>query len=153
MDTSPSTIAIKEGTLEEVVALSLKIPEFIDPHPMEEYQNRLQHTPRLVLVAYADQTPVGFKVGYEREGYFYSWMGAVLPAYRRHHAATLLAEAQEDWAVQQGYPHVTFKTRNYLKSMLLFALKRGFYILAVEKRDKVADYRILLRKFLDHQKC
>ena len=148
MKNSPSTIEIKEGTIAEVVALSLQIPEFIDPHPIEEYQLRLQKVPHLVLIAYANQIPIGFKVGYEREGYFYSWMGAILPAYRRLNAATLLAEAQESWAIQQGYPHITFKTRNHLKSMLLFALKRGFYILAVEKRDKVADYRILLRKFL-----
>lgn len=147
MNISPTTIEIKEGTIEEVVMLSLQIPEFIDPHPIEEYQNRLQKAPHLILVAYADQIPIGFKVGYEKEGYCYSWMGAILPAYRRLHVATLLAEAQEAWAIQQGYPHVTFKTRNHLKSMLLFALKRGFHILAVEERDKVADYRIILRKF------
>ena len=149
MNTAPITIEIKEGTLEEVVALSLQIPEFIDPHPLEEYQRRLQEAPHLILIAYSNQTPIGFKVGYEKEDYFYSWMGAILPAYRRLHAATLLAEAQENWAIQQGYPHVTFKTRNHLKSMLLFAIKRGFHILAVEEREKVADYRILLRKFFN----
>lgn len=44
MNTSPTTIEIKEGTLKEVIALSLQIPEFIDPHPIEEYQRRLKHT-------------------------------------------------------------------------------------------------------------
>ena len=27
--------------------------------------------------------PIGFKVGYERDGYFYSWMGGVLSDYRK----------------------------------------------------------------------
>jgi len=148
MNTSPIAIEIKEGTLEEVIALSLKIPEFIDPHPIEEYQRRLQKAPHLILIAYSNQTPIGFKVGYEKEGYFYSWMGAILPNYRRLNAATLLAEKQEAWAMKQGYPHVTFKTRNHLKSMLLFAIKRGFHILAVEEREQLEEYRILLRKFL-----
>jgi len=131
-----------------VVALSRQIPEFIDPHGEEEYRKRLSTVPHLILIAYVEDQPAGFKVGYEKEGYFYSWMGAILPAFRRMQLATHLAEAQEEWAGQQGYPHVTFKTRNYLKPMLLFALKRGFYILAVEEREQIEEYRILLRKFL-----
>jgi len=144
----PSQIHIKEGSIETVVALSQQIPEFKDPHQEAEYRKRLVNTPYLILVAYVNEQPAGFKVGYERDNYFYSWMGAILPAYRRLQLATHLAEAQEAWAKEQGYPHVTFKTRNYLKPMLRFALKRGFHILAVEERERIEEYRILLRKFL-----
>ena len=141
-------IKILPGTITQVVTLSQQIPEFINPHPAEEYQKRLANRPHLILIAYVEDKPAGFKVGYEREDYFYSWMGAILPAFRRNNMATLLAEAQEDWAKRKGYPHVTFKTRNHLKPMLLFAIKRGFNILAVDKRDSIEDYRIILRKKL-----
>ena len=148
MKTFPNKIHIKEGTIKEVVQLSQQIPEFINPHGMEEYQRRLTNTTHLILIAYVNNEPAGFKVGYEKEGYFYSWMGAILPNFRRLQLATKLAKAQEAWASKQGYPHITFKTRNYLKPMLLFALKRGFHIIAVEERERIEEYRILLRKFL-----
>ena len=141
-------IEIKEGTLEQVVALSQQIPEFIDPHPLEEYQKRLMDKVYLILIVYVNQQAAGFKVGYQRADYFYSWMGAILPRYRRMNLATLLAERQEGWAKTKGYTRIVFKTRNYLKPMLLFALKRGFNIISVEKRETVEAYRILLQKKL-----
>ena len=141
-------IEIKEGTLEQVVALSQQIPEFIDPHPLEEYQKRLMDKVYLILIVYVNQQAAGFKVGYQRVDYFYSWMGAILPRYRRMNLATLLAERQEAWAKTKGYTRIVFKTRNYLKPMLLFALKRGFNIISVEKRETVEAYRILLQKKL-----
>ncbi|MEM1123443.1 MAG: GNAT family N-acetyltransferase [Bacteroidota bacterium] len=143
-----STIKIVEASLEEVVDLSKKVPEFQDPHGLEEYQNRLNGVPHLVLVAYVNNEAAGFKVGYERTGYFYSWMGAILPQFRRLGLARKLAEAQETWAKNQGYPHVTFKTRNRLKSMLLFAIGRGFDIIEVQPKAKIEEYRIVLRKRL-----
>jgi len=114
-----SIIEIKEDRLETVVELSEKVPEFHDPHGLVVYQNRLKNVPAIILVAYVDEQPAGFKVGYEKDGYFYSWMGAILPKYRRLGLARKLAEQQEAWAKAKGYPHVTFKTRNRLKSMLI----------------------------------
>jgi len=141
-------IEIKEGTLEQVAALSQQIPEFIDPHPLTEYQKRLRGKVHLILIAYIDQQAAGFKVGYERADYFYSWMGAISPTYRRRNLATLLAEKQEAWAKEKGYSKIVFKTRNHLKPMLLFALKRGFNIISVEEKETVEAYRILLQKTL-----
>jgi len=141
-------IKIATGTLETVVAISQKIPEFHNPHNLLTYQQRLKGVPHIILVAYVDDIPAGFKVGYERAGYFYSWMGAILPTYRRLGLARKLAEKQEIWAKENGYPHVTFKTRNRLKPMLLFAISRGFDIIDIQPKTTIAEYRIILRKFL-----
>ncbi len=141
-------IKIQEDSLETVVAISKKIPEFHNPHELVTYQERLKNVPSITLVAYVDGVPAGFKVGYERDGYFYSWMGAILPAYRRLGIARQLAEQQEAWAKEKGYPHVTFKTRNRLKPMLLFALSRGFDIIEIQPKATIAEYRIILRKKL-----
>ncbi len=144
----PSMIKIEEGTLETVVAISQKIPEFHHPHGLDVYESRLKNVPNIVLVAYVDNIPAGFKVGYERDSYFYSWMGAILPAYRRLGLAKQLAEKQETWAKTNGYPHVTFKTRNRLKPMLLFAISRGFDIIEIQPKETIEEYRIILRKIL-----
>ncbi|MFN7119743.1 MAG: GNAT family N-acetyltransferase [Saprospiraceae bacterium] len=139
---------IRESDIATVVAVSQQIPEFINPHGAAESDRRLRGVPHLILVAYVAEHPVGFKVGYERDGNFYSWMGGVLPDYRRLGIAQALADAQEHWVKEQGYPHITFKTRNSHKGMLLFALKNDFDIIAIEERDSIRDYRILLRKLL-----
>jgi len=144
----PPIIKIKEDTLETVVAISKKIPEFHNPHELPTYQERLKNVPSITLVAYVNGRPAGFKVGYEKDGYFYSWMGAILPDYRRLGVARQLAEKQEAWARDKGYPHVTFKTRNSLKPMLIFALSRGFDIIEVQLRATIDEHRIILRKKL-----
>lgn len=145
-DTRPCTIL--KGDIEMVVKLTRQIPEFIDPHGASEYHQRLTGVPHLILIAFIENQPVGFKVGYERDGNFYSWMGGVLPEYRKVGIAQALADAQEQWAMEHGYRSITFKTRNAHKAMLLFALKNGFDIIGFQAMDNVAENRILLRKEL-----
>ena len=139
---------IKVADIATAVAISNNIPEFINPPPKEEYKRRLKEVPHLILVAFDGDRPVGFKVGYERNGSFYSWMGGVLPSYRRRSIARHLAEKQEAWALAQGYKSVTFKTRNQHKNMLLFALRRGFNIVGFKEKGDVLTNRILLQKVL-----
>lgn len=141
-------IEIKAGDIETVVQLSLQLEEFINPHGAAEYNRRLTNVPHLILIAYVNGKPAGFKVGYERDGYFYSWMGGVLAAYRRLGIAKALAVEQENWARKQGYESVTFKTQNKHKSMLIFALKNGFNIIGFKEKGDIGTYRILLRKEL-----
>ena len=62
--------------------------------------------------------------------------------------ALQLAERQEAWARKQGYPYITFKTRNQHKNMLLFALRRDFHIIGFKEKDDYLANGILLRKVL-----
>ncbi len=141
-------MTIEEGTIDQVIALSKAIPSFEGPPGRAEYEKRLTGVPHLILVAYKAGQTTGFKVGYERSGYFYSWMGGVLPKYRRLGIAKALADYQEGWARQNKYFSITFKTRNQHKAMLLFALKNGYDIIAFEEKESVATNRIWLRKTL-----
>ena len=139
---------IRSASIAEVVALSDQIPELTNPYRAEEYRRRLDGVPHLVLLAEVAGQAAGFKVGYEREGYWYSWMGGVHPNFRRQGVALALAKEQEKWARKQGYSHVTFKTLNRHQGMLLFAIGRGFQIIRVDERPTIAAYRIWLRKAL-----
>jgi predicted GNAT superfamily acetyltransferase len=141
-------IEIKETTIETAFEVSRHVPELIDPHPPAEYHRRIANKSSLILVAYANGTAAGFKVGYDKagDGSFYSWMGGVIPAYRHHHIAKMLAAYQEEWARAQGFKSVIFKTRNRHKAMLMFAISNDFSIMAVEPRDTVAEHRIILGK-------
>lgn len=142
-------ITIQFADTETIVQLSASIPEFDAPYSPAEFHRRLSATPHLILIAYADDQPVGFKVGYARSStVFYSWMGGVLPAFRRLGVAATLADAQEDWARQNGYAMVELKTRNRYKAMLCFALNRGFDITGIEVKDSLREMRIFLQKKL-----
>ncbi len=139
---------IKEDKIETVVRISQQIPEFSGPPLASKYHERLDGVAHLILVAYDGDLPIGFKVGYQREHDFYSWMGAILPDYRRKGVAKKLAQAQEKWVKGLGISTLTFKTRNQHKGMLLFALKNGFDIIGFKTKEKTEENRILLQKQL-----
>jgi GNAT superfamily N-acetyltransferase len=143
-------ISIREGSIGEVVSLSRQVPELTDPYGESVYREKLAGKPHLILIACEGLFPVGFKVGYQREEdrSFYSWMGGVMPDYRRKHVAQLLSEAQERWASQHGYNRIVCKTRNRHRAMLLFALKNGFRITAVDPQPDAEENRIWLEKVL-----
>lgn len=138
-------IRIREGSIAEATAFSVQV--FQDPHPAEVYKKRFKEVPYLILVAESEGRMVGFKVGYERDGYWYSWLGGVHADFRRQGIANLLADAQDAWAQAKGYPHVTCKTRNYNQTMLVWAIKRGFRIWELQPREKLDDYRVVLRRW------
>ena len=143
------TWVIRTTTIEAIHPVTHKIKEFINPYPLEEYRKRLSAIPHLVLAAYDDEKIIGFKIGYQlTETIFYSWMGAVLSDYRRQDVAKQLAQYQENWARQNGYSKIQFKTRNKLRSMLLFAIKNDFNIINIEPKTDIEEYRIVMEKQL-----
>jgi predicted GNAT superfamily acetyltransferase len=143
-------ISIQETDIETAVAVSMRVPELSNPHNMQEYNRRMQGKDSLILVAYVDKEPAGFKVGYDKfnDGSFYSWMGGVIPGFRNHHIAKKLAGYQEEWASSRGYRSIRFKTRNKHKAMLMFALSNGFSIIDFERRESIDEHRIVLEKVL-----
>lgn len=142
-------ITIREGTAAEAAAFLASIPEFSDAYPLQVYEEQLSQQPHLILLAETGGAVVGCKVGYAlSKECFYSWMGAVLPQWRQQGIADQLAEQQEVWARNQGYPTVRFKTRNSRRAMLHFGLRRGFNIIGVEAKETVPEHRIWLEKQL-----
>ena len=142
-------IVAEKGPL-EAFEVATAIPEFGNQaYDLLEYQTRLA-PPSLVLVAYLDDKAIGFKAGYQRgtPESFYSWMGGVLTDYRRLGVARELARQQEDWARDQGFKRIWFKTRNRNRAMLQFAWRNGFNISEVVPKQNILDYRIILEKQL-----
>jgi GNAT superfamily N-acetyltransferase len=91
---------------------------------------------------------LGFKIGYERDGQFYSWLGAIIPSFRKMGIATAFANRQEEWARNHGYHTLWMKTRNRFPEMLIMALQRGFVITGFDAREHVREHRIILAKSL-----
>ncbi len=143
-----NTIIIKEQKLNDAIFVSEHIPEFDNPYPKSEYKKRLVGVQHIILTAYSDHKPIGFKIGYKRnnDGSFYSWMGGVLPEYRKSGIAAILADHQETWAKNKGYKTIRLKTRSKHQAMLSFSLKRGFTITARIPKEPAEESRIILNK-------
>ncbi len=137
---------IQTGSISDVQNLSLQIPEFETPYSDEKFKKRLLENKSLILIASYNGQQIGFKAGYKRDDYFYSWVGAVLPEYRKMGIAKKLAIYQEKWAKKEGFDQIVFKTRNRFKSMLLFGLTNGFDIIGFEAKDDISNFRIILKK-------
>ena len=147
---SSKAVEIHIADIPTVVSLSRLVPEFSNPYPEETYQQRIGKREHLLLVASVSQQLAGFKAGYasDKSGYFYSWMGGVLPRFRRMGVAKRLADFQEKWGLERGYSHIHMKTRNMHQNMLLFSISRGFQITRVEASDTIRENRIYLEKKL-----
>jgi hypothetical protein len=132
------------------VDLSSKIPEFNSPYKIEEYKKRCAGK-YLALIAEIDNQPVGFKIGYNRfhNGSFYSWMGGVLPKFRRIRVAFSLANFQEKWATKNKFSSILLKTRQKHDGMIAFSLNRGFIITEETQITPVEETRIWMEKLLN----
>lgn len=123
----------------------------LTPFNYDGFLTRLDGQPHLALIAVdtaVDNAVIGFKIGYERGDGFYSWVGGVLPAYRRKGVATLLADVQEQWAKDSGYIRIWFKTYEVFKPMIKFALQRGFTIMETSWCESRNDIQYTLEKIL-----
>ncbi len=143
-------IKIEETSNFDVALAILKqIPEFSSGFSAEEFENRLQND-AIILVAYFNDIPAGCKIGYNRfdNSIFYSWLGGVLPEFRRKEIAKKLSEKMEQTAKKRGYEFIQFKTRNKFKNMLLFGLKNGFQIIGLIPQENNLESRIILQKKL-----
>lgn len=143
-------IRIREADFETCVELSNQIPEFQNPYAVPEYQKRCNNAVFLSLVAEIDNQPAGFKIGYDRfcDGSFYSWIGGVIPKYRRIGVAEALANHQENWAKQNGFASITLKTRKKHEAMIVFSMNRGFSAFKEEMKTDASETRIWMEKKL-----
>jgi len=141
---------IKEGTIEEAVEMCSLLPEFEKPYGKEEFEERLKGKKHLILICYYYGMPIGFKLGYDRydDGSFYSWLGGVLPGFRRNGVAGRLQERQEIWVREHGYQRILIKTRNKFQNMLRFSIAHGYQIIGFKEKGMIKDYRVVLQKEL-----
>lgn len=142
-------VTISHATLDEIVSLYHRIPEFTLPVDNAALRQRIGVSAACALIAYVGEEPAGFKLGYALDkDNFYSWLGGVLPKYRRDGVAQALLEAQENWAKEKGYKSISVKTRNSFPAMLMMLVKNGYQVIELEKKGEVGDYRLVLRKTL-----
>lgn len=145
-------IEIKEVDINEAIEVHKSVLEFNETEPKPEYfENRYKNKDKLIIVAYYNNIPIGYVIGYDKyedEESFYCWMAGVNNNYRRLGALKALMNYQIKWARDKGYKKLKIKTRNNRREMLSFLVKADFYFTSVEPKERIQDYRINLERII-----
>ncbi len=82
----------------------------------------------ILLVAYAGNDPVGFKLGYiiPEQQTFFSWLGGVHPDYRRLGIAQELLNRQEQLVREMKIDTLYFTTFDRFPGMIKLGIKNGY---------------------------
>ncbi len=110
--------------------------------------NTFEREDLLMYLAYVDDVPVGFKVGYRENRFsYYSAKGGVLESHRRKGIARALLYAMQDDARALGYQRLTFDTfPNRDPGMTILALHEGFKLTRADFNSAYRDYRLRFEK-------
>ena len=142
-----NNIIVKEVPIDEAVKVNRNVIEFDGKDTKaEDFERRYQDKDKLIIVAYYENIPIGYIIGYDRDndGSFYCWMAGVDNNYRRLGALTSLMNYQMDWAKKKGYNKLKIRTRNNRREMLSFLVKNGFNFVSVENKEDITENRINL---------
>ena len=138
---------IKPARLEDLLFIDSQIPEFDGRNTLSKLQAQCADVDHLALVAYIDNEPVAYKLGYALDSNtFYSWLGAVAPKCRGHGIAQALLNAQEAWVKTNNYQTIKVKSRNCFPAMLSLLIKNGYSIVGYEDRGSLQTSKILFTK-------
>jgi predicted GNAT superfamily acetyltransferase len=123
---------------------------FSEPYSREKIARTITTKHQLVcLIAYANNVPCAFKVGYELSSrVFYSWIGGVVPKYRGNGIAQKLMVVQHDIASDLSYRTVRTHTQNKFRDMLLLNIRSGFDVVGVINEPGSGKSVIVLDKTL-----
>ena len=104
----------------------------------------------LMLMAYVDEEPAGFKIGYrENRRTFYSAKGGVMPAYRGDGLARTLLHVMMECAREKGFVVFAYDTfPNMHPGMTILGLREEFQVTRADFNTKYRDYRLRFEKKL-----
>lgn len=134
-----------EGKIKEDV---LEIyPQIFESFNAEKIISKFNyHSQFLILMAYFNEQPAGFKIGYGQDSeLFYSWTGGVHPNFRKRGIAEALMQKQHEWCRKKNYKVIETRTRNKFPEMINLNLKHQFQIVGTFT-DTDKEPKIILRK-------
>ena len=138
---------IKQGSLEQVLAINERISEFERKTSYQEMIERLKGKKHLVLVAKVSGNPVGYQLGYEiNKDEYYIWLAGVIPSFRNQGVASALQQQQEIWAKQAGFKGLSVKSMNRYPHMLRLLIANQYQIIGYAKNNDPFDGKILFYK-------
>ena len=138
------------GTRELTLFADLYSQIFTPPQDEPFFERRFKgRTNVSMMVAEADDKPVGIAAGYElRPATYYCWLCGVLPDIRRMGVATQLIQAQQAFAQDNGYQMVRFECQNQHRPVLHLAISEGYDLVGIRWDTQTAANFVIFEKEL-----
>lgn len=116
----------------------------------ERIINTFDREDLMMLIAWIDGEPAGFKIGYRENRFvFYSAKGGVLPQFRRKGLARQLLFHMMDEARNRGYVRFTYDTfPNRDRGMTVLGLNEDFRVVKADFNKTYNDWRLRFEKRL-----
>lgn len=116
----------------------------------ERVINTFDREDLLMLMAYLNEEPVGFKIGYrQNHNTFYSAKGGVLQEFRRMGIARLMLHDMIARVKEQGFERFAFDTfPNKHPGMTILGLLEGFRVTRADFNAVFQDYRLQFEKVI-----
>ncbi len=116
----------------------------------ERVINTFDREDLLMLIAYWEAEPIGFKIGYRpNEDTFYSAKGGVLAAYRRKGIARAMLYDMIVRVKKEGYTRFAYDTfPNKDPGMTILGLDEGFQVVKADFNTVFQDYRLQFQKYI-----
>ncbi|MFP4227434.1 MAG: GNAT family N-acetyltransferase [Salinivenus sp.] len=134
-------LTISEVDLDQLDLIRrLNVAIFDDDHIIKTFER----DDLLMLVAWSDETAVGFKLGYRLDPRsFYSAKGGVRDSYRRRGIARALLYAMLEVVRDRGYDRFVYDTfPNKHPGMTVMGLDEGFRVIRAGYSPEYQDYRL-----------
>jgi ribosomal protein S18 acetylase RimI-like enzyme len=142
------TIKIKKISLEEIMKINKKIPEF-KKETIQQFKKRLGKKKNCLLGCYLDDKEAGYLVGYAlNKKEFYIWIAGTIPKHRKKGIMKKLMDQIEKKAKSEGYEKIKLKTRNTRRAQLINLVNRNYMFTKIEKGPELKENRIYLEKIL-----
>ena len=112
--------------------------------------NTFEHEDLLILLAFVEGVPIGFKIGYKEDRFtFYSAKGGVLKTFRGRGIAKQLLERMCDIARGWGYRCLAYDSfPNKHPGMTVMGLKEGFVVTRADYNPTYSDFRLRFERNL-----
>ncbi|MDP2907589.1 MAG: GNAT family N-acetyltransferase [Nanoarchaeota archaeon] len=123
-----------------------QVSEFKTPYSKKKYLTRLKNRKYSIFFAIENKKEIGYAVSYGKADKFYIWTIAVLEEYREKGVAKELLEKSMEAGKELGYNKVYLKTRNTFQNMIFLALKFGFKIVNLTKKENEDENVIWMEK-------
>ncbi|MBU2709791.1 GNAT family N-acetyltransferase [Zooshikella harenae] len=122
-------IIIRDGSFEDALLIHNGVKELNHIPSVAYYLDRLSSRRYKLLIAEVSGKLAGYKLGFwDGDRSFYSWLGGVLPEFRRIGVAQKLLENQEAYLRESGAHKINVKSMNKYPGMLILLISNGYHI-------------------------
>lgn len=139
---------VLEHELCEIPRLHAEI--FGEDFPYESYEKKLEFHRIFIYVYYEDEKAIGYSLVIDQadEKNLYAWYGGLLPKYQGNGLTAQFFDIMHEKARELGYKSISLATTNARPNMLRLAIKYGFDIVDVKKRDTGEGNKIYFKFYV-----